>query len=79
MTKKRAIDLRTARRTRRLSQAQLAYLSGVDQGRISRLETGAIADPAFSTVRLLALALDMDPRDLRFGETVKSASAETMR
>ena len=60
------MDLRTARLARHLSQAKLAHLSGVDQGRISRIETGATTDPAFSTVRLLAEALDMDPRDLRF-------------
>jgi transcriptional regulator with XRE-family HTH domain len=59
-------DLRTARLKRELTQQKLAALSGIDQGRISKIENGEIKDPAFSTVRLLARALNMDPRDLRF-------------
>jgi transcriptional regulator with XRE-family HTH domain len=60
------IDLRTARIARKLSQLKLSMLSGIDQGRISKIENGEIKDPAFSTVRHLARALNMDPRDLRF-------------
>lgn len=63
----RPLDLRSVRRVRRLTQAELAKKSGIDQGRISRLETGIVTDPAWSTVRQLAQALDIDPRELRFG------------
>lgn len=67
MARHHPIDLRTVRRVHRLTQAKLAAKSGIDQGQISRLESGEIADPAWSTVRKLAEALDIDPRALRFG------------
>jgi transcriptional regulator with XRE-family HTH domain len=60
------IYLRAARERKKLTQEQLESKSGVTQGVISRLEREN-GDPAFSTVAKLAAALDVDPRQLRFG------------
>lgn len=62
----KAIYLRAARERKCLTQEQLEAASGVSQGVISRLERENV-DPAFSTVTKLAAALDVDPRQLRFG------------
>jgi transcriptional regulator with XRE-family HTH domain len=62
------ITLRVARKRRRWTQEQLASAAGIRQGVISRLETGVIADPSFSTVTKLANALSVDPRSLIFGQ-----------
>lgn len=64
------MDLRTARMKAKLSQAELAEASDVDQPTISRLETGKVSNPNFDTVLKLAAALDIDPRVLVFGEQV---------
>lgn len=61
------MNLRTARKRAKLSQADLAEASGVKQPIISRIETGVTASPEWETVRKLAAALDVDPRVLKFG------------
>lgn len=48
-----------ARKEKRLSQKELATLTGVDQADISRIERG-IANPTLRLLRKLAEGLDMD-------------------
>ncbi len=55
--------LRTVRIARALSQAELAQRSGVSRVSITRLESGDV-DARFATIRKLAEALDVAPRDL---------------
>jgi transcriptional regulator with XRE-family HTH domain len=69
------LTLKAARKRRRLTQAQLAAVTGLGQGYISRLENGIIADPAFSIVRKLAHALELDPRQLDFSKRADEAVA----
>lgn len=60
------VTLREARQNAELSQDGLASASGIDQAVISKLELGKIANPSFDTVKKLAEALDIDPRQLQF-------------
>jgi transcriptional regulator with XRE-family HTH domain len=46
-----------------LTQEQLAQKSGVGITTINRIETGAVEDPHFSTLRKLAAALRVDARE----------------
>ena len=56
--------LREERKRSRLTQEELALISGVDRVSIARLETGATkAKP--ETMRKLARALKVKPEDLR--------------
>ena len=56
--------LREERKRSRLTQEELALISGVDRVTIARLETGAArAKP--ETARKLAKALKVEPEDLR--------------
>lgn len=64
--KRQRYSLKAARQRRKLTQIQLARLSGIGQGLISKLENGQIAEPRFSTVMSLARALDLDPSALHF-------------
>ena len=64
------ITLQRARERCGLTQEQLEEKSGVSQAAISRIERGEVVDPAWSTVVNLAEALELDPRELRFGEAV---------
>jgi transcriptional regulator with XRE-family HTH domain len=59
-----ASPLRALRRERRLTQQQLAELSGVDQTTISSLELGAAKSPSWETVGSLAQALGVEPHEL---------------
>lgn len=59
--------LRTLRTRRGLSQEQLQLLSKIPQNTISRLESNSQSRPSFATVNALARALNVDPRQLRFG------------
>lgn len=68
------LTLREARQRRGLTQEQLEAASGVRQAVISKIERGAVADPASSTVLKLARGLRMDPRALRFGQPESIAS-----
>ena len=56
--------LKKLRRRAMLTQEQLAQKSGVGITTINRIETGAVEDPHFSTLRKLARALDAKPREL---------------
>jgi transcriptional regulator with XRE-family HTH domain len=57
-------NLRHARRDAGLSQAELAKRSGVGAATVARIEAGAIDNPRLNTLRDLARALGIDPRDL---------------
>lgn len=60
-------QLKRLRRRAMLTQEQLAKKSGVGITTINRIETGAVEDPHFSTLRKLAKALGVDARDLLDG------------
>ena len=55
------------RQRRRLTQHELARISGVAQNTISKLETNIKARPVFETVATLAHALGINPLRLMFG------------
>ena len=59
--------LREIRRKKVISQAELAKVSGVAEGTISRIETGKHV-PQFVTIRKLAKALGVEPGDIAFGK-----------
>lgn len=70
----KSLTIRQARQRRRWTQEQLAAATGIKQGVISRLETGAIANPSMLTMTRLADALGVDVRTLRFGQQPESVS-----
>jgi transcriptional regulator with XRE-family HTH domain len=57
-------NLREARRRAALTQGELADKAGVGITTIVRIETGEITEPRVSTLRKLAQALGVEPRDL---------------
>jgi transcriptional regulator with XRE-family HTH domain len=58
------MNLRTARRLKDITQAQLATRAGVDQTTISDIERGRNTNPSWATVVRLAQALDVAPEEL---------------
>lgn len=58
------ILLRQEREKKKLSQAELARLSGVKQQNISQIENGTIRNPGIKTLNTLAVALGCDLLDL---------------
>ena len=56
-------QLREARERALLTQEELAARAGVQPFTISRIETDKV-EPRFSTIRKVANALDIDPREL---------------
>lgn len=60
--------LKELRRGEMLSQAELARKAGLSIYTAQQIEWGNIENPHFSTVRKLAEALGVDPRDLLEGE-----------
>lgn len=56
--------LKTERRRAALTQGELAAKAGVGITTIVRIESGEITEPRVSTLRKLAGALDIEPRDL---------------
>jgi transcriptional regulator with XRE-family HTH domain len=56
--------LRDARRRAAFTQGELADKSGVGITTITRIESGHITEPRVSTLRKLAAALGIEPRDL---------------
>jgi predicted transcriptional regulator len=56
--------LRDSRRRAALTQGELADKSGVGITTITRIESWHITEPRVSTLRRLANALDIEPRDL---------------
>jgi transcriptional regulator with XRE-family HTH domain len=69
------MDLKTARKRRRLDQVTLAERSGVNQSTVSRLEKGVIAKPSAETIEKLERALRLRRGQLRFGGYVTEAAA----
>lgn len=57
------MDLRTIRLKRKLTQAQLAAKSGVDQATVSNLEAGKTS-PSWETAYRIAKALGVKPQDI---------------
>jgi transcriptional regulator with XRE-family HTH domain len=57
-------NLRQTRRRAALTQGELAQKAGVGVTTIVRIETGEITEPRVSTLRKLAQALGVEPRDL---------------
>jgi len=55
--------LRALREENLLTQAQLGEAAGVSRDQVSRIERNEV-DPRFSTIRKLAAALGVDPREL---------------
>lgn len=58
------MQLRTARKIARLTQAQLAACAGVKQETISQLENGRIKQVSYETVAKLARALNVTVEEL---------------
>lgn len=58
-----AFKLAEIRRSRFLSQRELAKLTGLSQSTIGNLELGK-QQPQFKTIRLLAVALAVEPQQL---------------
>ncbi len=56
--------LRTERRRAALTQEELAEKAGVGVATIARIEGGKMEEPRVSTLRKLAKALGIEPRDL---------------
>jgi transcriptional regulator with XRE-family HTH domain len=55
--------LRMLREEHLLTQAELGEAAGVSRDQVSRIERDEV-DPRFSTIRKLAKALGVDPREL---------------
>lgn len=70
-----ADELRRMREERFLSQAELARRSGVHKLTVQRLEAGATS-PYSRTVRRLADALDVQPRELALPNEVAEKRRE---
>jgi transcriptional regulator with XRE-family HTH domain len=58
------MELRTARQKRKLTQEQLAELSGLPQTTISDIERGAIKKPSWEAVSRIAKALECSPEEI---------------
>lgn len=58
------MNLRTARRLKDITQAQLAEMAGVDQTTISDIERGRNKNPSWETVCRIAKALGVEPMEL---------------
>jgi transcriptional regulator with XRE-family HTH domain len=56
-------NLKEAREQALMTQRELSEASGVGHDQISRIETDKV-DPRFSTIKRLAAALGIDPREL---------------
>jgi transcriptional regulator with XRE-family HTH domain len=59
-------NLRRLREDTLLTQAELGEAAGVSRDQVSRIERDEV-DPRFSTIRKLARALEVDPRELTRG------------
>lgn len=63
-----------ARKRRQWDQKTLARESGVDQSVISRIETGATANPTNDTVKRLEEALRVPRGTLVFGQVMEKSA-----
>ncbi|WP_196798758.1 helix-turn-helix domain-containing protein [Burkholderia diffusa] len=61
--------LKAAREYRRLTQDELARRSGIRQGSISKIESGETREIRSANLEKLALALDVSPYWLMFGDS----------
>ena len=68
-------SLRELRESAMLTQEELAKKAGINPVTLSRLETGA-HPPRFKTIRALARALKVDPREIEFPAHRQEASDE---
>lgn len=71
-----AQTLREARDEAKLTQDELAALSGIAQATISALERGTRPNPTIDTVNRLAKALGIAPSSLRFSEPQPEATVD---
>lgn len=58
------MNLRTARRLKDITQAQLAEIAGVDQTTISDIERGKNRNPSWETVARIARALGVEAEEI---------------
>jgi len=58
------VTLKTARRLARITQTDLAKMSGVSQRTISELELGNIRNPSWDTACRIAGALGVEPKEI---------------
>ena len=65
-------DLTKIRESKRLSQEDLAFLSGLSRRSISRIENGLINEPSIDTLLKLTAALDFDLVDLYIKDRYES-------
>ena len=65
-------DLTKIRESKRLSQEDLAFLSGLSRRSISRIENGLINEPSIDTLLKLTAALDFDLVDLYIKDKYQS-------
>lgn len=65
-------DLTKIRENKRLSQEELAFLSGISRRSISRIENGLIKEPSIDTLLKLSASLDVDLVDLYIKDIYES-------
>jgi len=58
------MNLRTVRRSKDISQAELAKIADVDQTTISDIERGRNKNPSWKTVASISKALGVNPEEL---------------
>lgn len=68
------MNLRTARRIKDITQAELAEQAGVDQTTISDIERGKNRNPSWETVKRISDALGVEPAEI-FPVREKGAAA----
>jgi len=56
--------IRELREERLLTQEELASKARLNPNSIVRIETGSVTRPRFSSIRKIAAALEVDPREL---------------
>lgn len=67
-----ANNLRKIRENKRLSQEDLAFLSGISRRSISRIENGQIKEPSMDTLLKLSASLEVDLVDLYIKDIYES-------
>jgi len=71
------MNLKTARKTKGITQTELERLSGVDQTTISDLESGRKRRPSLETAVRIARALGVSPEELfPIPESPKTTASE---
>lgn len=65
-------DLTKIRENKRISQEELAFLSGISRRSISRIENGLIKEPSIDTLLKLSAVLDLDLVDLYIKDIYES-------